>query len=384
MLLACAALAAGLSALSAKGQATQPEYRMDAQGNWAETRSPDPNTEEAFLARARKALAEERPAEARSILDDWLGRNERSTSTLLPEALTLRGDALTALGYEFDALYDYERVIKEFPSTESYIASVERELDIGTRYLAGLRRKFVGMRLLPNEDVGEELLIRVQERMPGSRIAERAGIELADYYYANHNLPLAAEAYDLFVQNYPNSQYAMKARQRRIYSTIGRYKGPEYDGSALLDSKILVRRFANRYPAEAQSAGLDDALVVRLDESGAEHLLETAAWYIRREDFVSAQYLLRRLIKEFPRSAAAGHALDLMKARGWNPGMPDAAFLKRAAPAPAAPPSPTTGEPPDADDELPSSTKPAAPTLPTPPTPLTSPATPPASPEVPK
>ncbi len=322
----------GLSALwalpTAVGQST--EYRMDGSGAWEQVAAPEPGTDAAVIAAARKALAEDRPEQAKTVLDDWLTRNERSGSPLLPEAYTMRGDALVALGQEWDALYDYERVIKQYAGSDQYVVAVERELDIGVRYLNGLRRKFLGVRLLPNEEVGEELLIRVQERLPGSRLAERAGIELADYYYNTRQLELAALAYELFVDNYPNSQYAMRARQRRIYSIIGRYKGPRYDGSSLLDSKILIRRFSSLYPAEAQAAGLDEGLVVRLDESAAQEMLEAARWYETRGDEVSSRFTYRRLMREHPETAAAASALETLQARGWSVEDPDAAERRAA------------------------------------------------------
>lgn len=308
LVLACAA--------STFAQSTT-EYRLDDAGDWVQVASPEPGTDGELLSIARRSLAEERPGEARASLDTWLEANERSRSPYLPEALVLRGDALVALGKEWDALYDYERVIKEFTASDQFVVAVERELDLGVRYLNGLKRRFLGVRLLPNEDSGEELLIRVQERMPGSRLAERAGIELADYYYNTRQLELAAMAYELFIENYPNSQYAMKARQRRIYSIIGRYKGPRYDGSSLRDSTILVKRFSSLYPAESAAAGLDDGLVVRLDESAAQELFEQADWYLASGDEVSGRFVLQRVLRQHPRTAAAVKALETLQARNW-------------------------------------------------------------------
>src|SRR5690606_32200410 len=115
--------------------------------------------------------------------DGWLEEHEQSDSPLLAQAFLLRGDAVLASGNEYRALYDYERVIIDFPGSPEYARAVERELEIGIRYLHGLRRKLWGIRFAGATDVGEELLVRVQERMPGSALAERAGIELADFYY---------------------------------------------------------------------------------------------------------------------------------------------------------------------------------------------------------
>lgn len=307
----------GILACGAAAMAQSNELRLDDAGQWEQTDAPVPGTVGALLADARRALAEDRPGAARVILEPWIKANERTGDPLLPEALLLRGDALTALGDEYNALYDYERIIREFAATASFTTAVERELNIGVNYVNGVNRKFFGLRILNAEDIGEELLIRVQERMPGSRIAERAGIELADYYYRTRQLALAADAYDLFVQLYPRSQYTAKAMERRIYATIARYKGPRYDGSPLLDSQVLIRRFASLYPAQAQAAGLDDALVARLDDSAADALLESARWYLKKDDEVSARFVLRRLLRERPRSAAAQDAYVFMVERKW-------------------------------------------------------------------
>lgn len=349
---ACAGL------VGANALAQSPEYRMDESGNWVLVSTPAAGTDEAVVAAARKDLAEDRPADARRVISEWIERNERTRNPRMAEALLIRGDAQTAEGDEYEALYDYERLIKEFPATPSFVTAIERELDIGVRYCAGLRRKFLGVRVLDAADIGEELLIRVQERMPASRLAERAGIELADYYYRERNLDLAVDAYDLFIQNYPKSQYLQRAMQRRIYATIGRFKGPRYDGSALIDAKILTRRYAALYPAEAQQAGLDDGLLTRLDESSAEELMESAAWYLRRDDDVSARYILKRLIREHPKTSAAQKALGMFQERGW----PLASPAKKAAaddasnpatPAPARVEPDPKGATPGAEDAKP-------------------------------
>jgi hypothetical protein len=321
-----AGLALGLAAGAARAQST--EYRLDQSGNWVQVKSPEAGTDEALIAEARKALAEDRPADAQRLVDPWIDAHDRSRDPLLPAALLVRADALTAQGDEYNALYDYERIIKDFGGTTTFITAVERELDIGVRYTGGLKRRFFGVRMLPAEDIGEELLIRTQERVPGSRLGERALIELADWYYRNRELDLAVDAYDLFVQNYPTSQYRSRALQRRIYATIGRFKGPRYDGSALVDARILTRRYASLYPTEAQAAGLDDGLLTRLDESAGQEFIETATYYFRRNDEVAARFLLRRLLREHPKTAAAQKALEIMKERGWSAEIPR---LKRSA-----------------------------------------------------
>lgn len=294
------------------------EYRLDESGQWEQVATPEAGSDAAVIAEARRHLAENRPEKAKVLLDDWLEERQNSDNPFLPQAYLLRGDALTASGNEYKALYDYEQgVILRFPATEEFILALERELEIGIRYVNGLRYKWLGMRIWHAGDVGEELLIRVQERLPNSRLAERAGIELADYYYRTRDLELAGEAYELFLVNYPNSAYKMKAMERRVYSSIGQYRGPLYDSSSLLDAQALIRRFSALYPEEAEQTGLNDALVARLEESAAAELLESARWYMKQGDAVSARHTLSRLVAKHPSTAAGTVALRILTDKGW-------------------------------------------------------------------
>ncbi len=292
-------------------------FELTPEGDLVQVEAPAPGSDEAMLAEARRLLAEGEPGRARSLLSRWIERNQRSGSPALPEAYRLRGDAKLAAGEEFSALYDYELVAKQYSGTDQYVIVLERELEIANRYIRGLRRRFLGIRFINAADMGEELLVRIQERLPQSELAERAGMELADYYYRERRLELADTAYDLFLQNYPRSTQRAKAMRRRVFATLALFKGPKYDASPLTDARVLIERFSASYPADAREAGLDEALLSRIDESGARHMFNSAQFYIRRSDAVSAAYTLRRLVREHPRTAAASEAMELMLEKGW-------------------------------------------------------------------
>jgi tetratricopeptide (TPR) repeat protein len=321
--------------VSAAAAQSGGQFRLDAEGNWVREERRERSPDEATMARARELLAEEKAGQAESLLTRWIDEHKFGDHPLLAQAYLLRGDAKTLGDNEYDALYDYETVLKEFVGSEEFPKAVERELQIGIRYLHGLKRRHWGFRWVPAEQEGEELLVRVQERMPGSRVAERAAIELADYYYRIRDLKMAADAYEIFVTNFPRSEHVQWARQRRIYANIARFKGPNYDATGLRDARVLIEDYADVDPAGAQKAGLSDALVARLEESEAAQMLQKAQWYTRRGDSVSARYVLRRLVKAHPQTVAAGTAAKLLEERGWSEAT--------AAPAPAAAEAATSG-----------------------------------------
>ena len=321
------------------------EYRLDDAGKWATTESKPLDADARIIAKARQALADNKPGTTKSLLNDWIEAHATSDHPLLVQAYLLRGDAKVADGNEYKALYDYEAVIKQFPAAEEYKRAVERELEIGIKYVFGLKRIWLGMRLSDATDIGEELLIRVQERLPGSDLAERACIELGDYYFRTRDLKQAADAYEVFLATFPKSRYADKARERRIYANIARFKGPQYDATGLAEARVLIKEYAQTDPIGAQRAGMSDALIARLDESTAAQVLEKARWYLQRGDPVSARTNLRRLIAKHPQTVAAKTALQMLADRGWDPTAPKPAE-PTAPPAtpdqPAAPDKPAT------------------------------------------
>lgn len=302
---------------NARGQSTS--YELDDSRGWVTAHRPEPGTDEETIGRARSLLAEGKARQARSMLNAWLDQYEDTDNPRLAEAYLLRGDARTATGSEYWALYDYEEITKNFQASEVFEKAVEREFEIGRRYLNGLRTKFLWMRIEDAAPLGEELMVRVQERLPGSRLAERACLELADYYYRERDLGLAAETYDIFLKNFPRSEYRQKAMQRQIYANIARFKGPQYDASGLVEAQYLIKEFVDRYPAEAERSGISDALLARLDESAGAQMLETARWYVRRGDTVSARFTLSRLLRKHPQTTAAAVGRRIMAENGWVP-----------------------------------------------------------------
>jgi len=302
---AAATLSIGVGSLPAFGQET---YELEQDNQWQLTEPVAPDTPAGQLALARKALAAGDAKGAENLAGAWIDQHERSP--LLAEAYLLRGDALRAQKSYYKALFDYEYVARGYPASEAFVTVVERELEIGTLYARGTKRKMWGMRILDAGDVAEELLIRAQERMPGSQLAEQAALELADYYFGRRKMNLAVEMYSIFLENYPGSDEVSKARKRLIYAHLATFKGPEFDASGLHEARAKLRELIVVEPAAAADFEAE-SLLTRLDESDARKMLLTARWYLRTGDPVAAELMIRRLVERYPRTLAASDALRL-------------------------------------------------------------------------
>ena len=285
----------------------QAEYTLDDFDRWTPSPSPSPVDEQ--LQQARVALANGDAARALNLSENFLENNPLGQGRA--DALLIQGDAQLALGYEYKALFAYEDVARRYSSTTSFIPALEREYEIAKAYAHGLRKRFMGtFRWIDAGDDAQEIFIRIQERLPGSELAEKAGMELSDYYFRIRDMPLAADSYDLFVQNYPRSKRVNKAKLRLIYSYYAQFKGPQYDASGLREATSRLKLLQADDPALAQQIGAE-ALLVRVYESEAAKLLNDALWYQGMGDFISTELTLRSLVNRFPKSIATIEALKI-------------------------------------------------------------------------
>jgi outer membrane protein assembly factor BamD (BamD/ComL family) len=293
--------------------ATTPQPGPAMQVTTGDTTDPD----RALMTDVRRFIAAERFDEAYDKVNAWLEENANSDSPSLPEAHVLRATAQIGRNNEFKALFDLEDVARRYPDSPAFTTALERELDVANLYLNGLRRRVWGIRIESGVDISEEIIVRINERLPGSRLAEQALMNLADYYYRQRDLKMAATAYECFTILFPRSELRQKAMERRIYATIAQFRGPEYDAKGLVEARYQIQQFRDQFPREAQAAGLSDALLARLDESAAAQMLTVAKWYLKRKDDPSGRLTLTRLIQKHPATGAAQEGLEILQSRGW-------------------------------------------------------------------
>ncbi len=287
----------------------QEQYELSEMDRWEVAEPIDPMSPAGQLATARRALADGKPGRAHDLADSWIKRHEGNP--MMPEAYLLRGDSLKVQKNYYQALFDYETVARAYPASETFVIACQRELEIATLYATGTKRKFLGLPIMSGGDVAQEALIRVQERLPGSQLAERAAMQLADYYFDQRKMKLAVKMYSIFLENHPNSDQVSKARRRLIYSHLATFKGPDFDAAGLHEARARLQELLVVEPANAQDIGAK-ALLTRIDESDAQKLLLIAKWYMKRNDPIAAELTIRRLVRTYPRSVATTKALRLM------------------------------------------------------------------------
>ncbi len=326
----------------------QERFTLDGE-QWTQETQYDPATPEGELQAIRKLIAAGQGKAAAKASQVW--QKAHPNHPRLVEALLLEGDAQVVRGSFYKALFPYEAVVRQYPGTEHFKTALERELHIAQLFTKGWKRAFFGIPLLPNHGEAEELYIRTQERAPGTEIGERASLMLGDHYFTTGQMRMAADAYDLFLINYPLSLRREWAMLRLIQANLATFQGPQFSATGLIEAAQRIKDYRREFPVAAERIGAD-ALLVRIDESLALKEYHSARWYEQVNKPISAATVYQRLVRDYPQTGAAELAIDRLKVIGE----PVVSSVAAAVPAESRPatadlpaPAPSDALPSDVD-----------------------------------
>lgn len=290
----------------------QQRFRLSGDA-WQEQSNFDPSSPEGQLQAIRKQIAAGDAKDAQDAAEQWIERYDGHP--MMDEAYLLRGDARAARQHYFKALFDYEIVIRQYPASDHFVTALEREFEIARLFANGMKRKWLGTRMLSAVGEAEEIFIRIQERLPGSELGEQAMLELGDLYFRQAEMTSAVDAYDLFLLNYPRSSYRERAMLRLIEASLATFKGPRFDPTGLIEASQRIKQFERDFPASAERLGAD-ALLVRINELLALKQQRVAEWYVARGDEVAAAYMYQRVVRDYPQTSAARLSAQALRDMG--------------------------------------------------------------------
>ncbi|MGN6370921.1 MAG: outer membrane protein assembly factor BamD [Phycisphaerae bacterium] len=274
-------------------------------GSWVPLVQPGEGTPDAQVAQMINDL---RGGNTKTVIADakeWEKKNK--LHPLMPQVLVLQGDAEVARGNKYKALYSYEEMLLNYPSSELYLPVLQREYNIADAFLNGYKRKFLGIHLLPVTEDALELLDRIQDRQRGSAIAEQAGMRIVDYYFAAGKFQEAYDACSDFLKRYPYSQYVRKAEIRRAQAALGNFHGVLFDFTPLYDARERLAAISDAYPQTAEQVQVP-AIDDRIYQLEGKKELEIARYYWRAGRKHAAAYYYKRVMANWPDTAAATSA----------------------------------------------------------------------------
>jgi outer membrane protein assembly factor BamD (BamD/ComL family) len=232
------------------------------------------------------------------------------------EAMNLAGQSLLNHGYYYKAWSDwFEPQISRFPNGAFFERALDREYLIADAYLSGRKQRKWKILRLPAKDLGVDILLRVASHAPGTEIAERALLRVADFHFAEQAWDDAIGAYDQFVTANPRSDRRPYAMLQAAKASLLAFKGVSWDESPLLNAAERYRVFVEAYPRLAGNENIPRILQeIRLTQ--AHKVFETGQFYERTKHPTAAVFYYRKMLQDFPDTSWAQAARERLEVIG--------------------------------------------------------------------
>jgi outer membrane assembly lipoprotein YfiO len=299
---------------AAFARAQEPRTFEFREGHWPEVAAkPAPSTSAATqpaatdptLSLIEQLIQQHQFADARKRCVEWLLANKRSP--LRDRGLFLEADALYGYGNRVKAFFYLDELMDEYPESNLFYRALEKQFLIADQYLNGYKRRLLYMPILGAEEEAVEMMYRIQQRSPGSPLAEKALLRTADYYYSDGEFDLATDAYAAYIRSYPRSDILPRIRLRQAFSNLAQFRGLRFDATPVIDARIQLVAMIDDYPQVAEQENIPEVLQ-RIDETFARKLFGIADFYSRTHEPKAAVYTYRFLASTYPQSPEAAKA----------------------------------------------------------------------------
>jgi len=214
------------------------------------------------------------------------------------EVMLLAGEAEIQRGHYWQAYGWFEKQLDAYGAGEFSQRALQREFDVAEAFLAGKKRIVWGFIYLPAKDEGLDILIKIVDRAPGSNLAEKAMMRVADYHFAQREYADAAEAYDRYQQLFKTSPRMPYVMHRAALATLGTFLSTDNDEVPLIDAEQRFLIFKSRYPKEAQAAEVDNILTLIHNLRG-EKLCEIGVYYQKVKRPQAAAFYFNLVTEDF-------------------------------------------------------------------------------------
>ena len=291
------------------------------------------------LDRAEARLQQHQWKPAHDLIVPWL--LSHPTAPDRDRALFLLAQVYYQSGDRIRAFYHLDELLDNFPDSRLFFPALELQYDIADSYLNGFKNEFLGLRIVPATDEAIEMLFRIQERSPGSPLAERALRRTADYYFNNSEFDLAGDAYAAFLRAYPRSPQVPQVKLRQAFSSLAQFRGPLFDATPLIDARAQFKDVQARYPELAAEMNVAQR-IEQIDADLAQKAYVTGQFYQRTGKPKAAAFMYRYVVQTYPNSREAQLArgnLGRLPAWALTEPPPPASNPEAAANQPTSPPA---------------------------------------------
>ncbi len=281
---------------------------------WVEEPPPAPGSAAGDLHAVRVRIKEEKYRRALSGVKKFVKQYGES-DPLYAEVMIAKAEAFIGLREYYKAYVALEAVLAEFGDGAATSEVLRLEFVIAEAYLAGAKRKVLGIPLLSGVDLAYRILDEISTDHPDSRLAELAIKAKAQHMFGHGDHSLAELEYARLMRDHPQSRYYPLALRRSAEAALAGFGGVEYDQAALADAADRYREYRVRFPIRAERDGVGPILD-GIRETHAEKEYSIGTYYERTRHYGSAIFYYHGVREQWPETIAATKAANRLHLLG--------------------------------------------------------------------
>ena len=216
-----------------------------------------------------------------------------------------------AQGNLYEAYQAYQKVIDKYPFSERIHDILEREYKIGEAFMAGEKRKAMGL-ALPVENPSIEIFNKVIENSTYGPLAPKAQYKLGLVLKSLMRYYEAEEAFNKLISNYPDSEWVEAAKFQIALCRQALSRGSDYDQGATQEAKKKFEEFVKEHP-DANLSNEAEKNINQLNEKEAESNYNIGVFYEKQKQSESAKIYYNDIVNNHPNSVWAAKALERLQ-----------------------------------------------------------------------
>ncbi len=209
-------------------------------------------------------------------------------------------------GRLYEAYQAYQLVIDKYPFSERIQEIIELEYKIAEKFMAGEKRKSLGV-VLPVENPAIEIFAKVVENSTYGPLAPRAQYKLGLVLKGLMRYYEAEEEFSKVVSRYPDSEWAAAAKFQIASCRAGLSKGFAYDQGSAQEAKEQFENFVREHPDAVLSLDAEKN-INQIREKEAEANYNIAVFYEKQKSLEAAKIYYNNIINDYAQTLWAAQA----------------------------------------------------------------------------
>ena len=223
-----------------------------------------------------------------------------------------KGVSYERMGDIGKAAESFKTLIDRYPYSDRLNDAVEHEFELAEAMLDGKKTKFLGMAIIPAEDTAADAYRHIVRSAPYGPYGAVAQYRLADAELVQGNFDEAERAYQAVIDEYPNSEYAPKAKYKIAQVSYKAALNEEHHLVKTEDALSKYASFKRAYPESYLQFEADDAIQA-LRQKKAQDIYDIAFFYQERKKYNSAKVYYNDVLGKFADTGVAEIAQQRME-----------------------------------------------------------------------